>query len=85
MADYVDLSPTMDVIVHHVTQAGDFALVRSQWRIRGTDRAGQPIDLHHHGMEVMRRSPDDQWQFYIDHPWGADPSWAVESPGPAAP
>lgn len=80
MADYVGLKPTMDVTVHHVTQAGDLALVRSQWKIHGVDRHGQPIELHHHGMEVMRRSPDDRWQFYIDHPSGADPSWAVESP-----
>ena len=82
MADYVGLTPTMDVTVHHVTQAGDLALVRSQWRIRGTDHHGAPIDLHHHGMEVMRRADDGTWQFYIDHPWGADPSWAIDNPAP---
>jgi hypothetical protein len=29
MADYVGLQPTLDVTVHHVTRAGDLALVRS--------------------------------------------------------
>lgn len=82
MADYVGLAPTMDVTVHHVTQAGDLALVRSQWRVRGVDQAGAPIELHHHGMEVMRRDDDGYWQFYIDHPWGADASWTIDEPAP---
>jgi hypothetical protein len=29
-------------------------------------------------MEVMRRLENGEWVFSIDHPWGADPSWAVE-------
>jgi ketosteroid isomerase-like protein len=82
MAGYVGLAPTMDVTVHHVTHAGDLALVRSQWRIRGVDGAGAPIELHHHGMEVMRRAADGSWQFYIDHPWGADASWSIDDPAP---
>ena len=38
MADYVGLKPHVDVAIHHVTRAGDYALVRSQWRITGTGR-----------------------------------------------
>jgi ketosteroid isomerase-like protein len=83
MADYVGLAPTMDVTMHHVTEAGGLALVRSQRRIHGVDGHGEPIELHHHGMEVMRRTADGDWQFYIDHPWGADPSWAVDAPDAA--
>jgi ketosteroid isomerase-like protein len=82
MAGYVGLAPTMDVTVQHVTHAGDVALVRSQWRIRGVDGEGAPIELHHHGMEVMRRAADGSWQFYIDHPWGADGSWSIDDPAP---
>jgi hypothetical protein len=33
---------------------------------------------------VMRRAADGSWQFYIDHPFGADPSWAVDAPAPVA-
>ncbi|WP_161606270.1 YybH family protein [Microlunatus speluncae] len=83
MAGYIGLNPRMDVVVHHVTRAGDFALVRSQWLITGTKSDGEPLELHHHGMEVMRRLPDDSWVFYIDHPYGADSSWAVDRPAPA--
>lgn len=80
MAGYVGLKPHMDVVVHHTTVSGDFALCRSQWRITGTDRSGKPVEVHHHGMEVMRRLPNGEWVFFIDHPWGADQSWAVARP-----
>jgi ketosteroid isomerase-like protein len=80
MAGYIGLKPHMDVVVHHATVSGDFALCRSQWRITGTDKDGKPIEIHHHGMEVMRRLPNGEWVFFIDHPWGADSSWAVDRP-----
>jgi ketosteroid isomerase-like protein len=45
-----------------------------------TDRDGHPTEVHHHGMEVHRRLPDGTWAFFIDHPFGADSSWAIEAP-----
>jgi ketosteroid isomerase-like protein len=78
MAGYVGLKPHMDVVVHHTTVAGDFALCRSQWRIRGTDRSGNTVEVHRHAMEVMRRLENGEWVFFIDHPWGADASWTVD-------
>jgi len=80
MAAYIDLKPHVDVVTHHVTIAGDFAMTRSQWRITGQDKDGKPIDVHHHGMEVHRNGEDGTWYFFIDHPFGADASWAVERP-----
>jgi ketosteroid isomerase-like protein len=80
MAAYVGLKPHMDVVTHHTTVAGDFAMTRSQWLIRGTDKDGKPTVAHHHGMEVHRRLPDGTWVFFMDHPAGADPDWAVEAP-----
>jgi ketosteroid isomerase-like protein len=82
MAAYVGLKPHMDVITHHTTVAGDFAMTRSQWLIRGHDKDGKWTEVHHHGMEVHRRLPDGTWVFFIDHPSGADPSWAIEAPPP---
>jgi ketosteroid isomerase-like protein len=78
MAGYIGLKPHMDVITHHTTVAGDFAMTRSQWLIRGVDKDGQPTEVHHHGIEVHRRLPD--WVLFMDHPFGADPSWAIEAP-----
>ena len=80
MAAYVGLKPHMDVVTHHTTISGDFAMTRSQWLIKGTGADGKPTEVHHHGMEVHRRLPDGSWVFFMDHPFGADPNWAVEAP-----
>lgn len=82
MAAYIGLKPHMDVVTHHTTVSGDFAMTRSQWLIRGVDRDGNPVEVHHHGMEVHRRLADGTWVFFIDHPSGADPDWAVAAPPP---
>jgi len=80
MAAYIGLKPHMDVITHHTTLAGDFAMTRSQWLIKGVDKSGRPTVVHHHGMEVHRQLPDGTWVFFLDHPFGADPGWAVDAP-----
>jgi ketosteroid isomerase-like protein len=82
MAAYIDMKPHMDVVTHHTTISGDFAMTRSQWLIRGHDKNGKPTVVHHHGMEVHRKLPDGTWVFFIDHPSGADPEWAVRAPPP---
>lgn len=80
MAAYIGMQPHMDVVTHHTTVAGDFAMTRSQWLITGVDQHGRHTEVHHHGMEVHRRLDDGTWVFFMDHPFGADPSWAVERP-----
>jgi ketosteroid isomerase-like protein len=80
MAAYIGLRPHMDVITHHTTVAGELAMTRSQWLIKGKDPGRNPIEVHHHGMEVHRRLPDGTWGFFIDHPFGADTSRAIEAP-----
>jgi ketosteroid isomerase-like protein len=80
MAAYIGLKPHMDMVTHHVTQSGDFAMTRSQWIITGTDKQGNPVEVHHHGMEAHRRDADGTWFFFLDHPFGADPSWAIPRP-----
>jgi ketosteroid isomerase-like protein len=80
MAAYIGMKPHMDVVTHHTTVAGDFAMTRSQWLITGLDSSGRRTEVHHHGMEVHRRLADGTWVFFLDHPFGADPGWAVERP-----
>jgi ketosteroid isomerase-like protein len=48
------------------------------WRITGTDRSGKAVEVHHHAMEVMHRLDNGEWVSFIDHPWGADASWAID-------
>jgi ketosteroid isomerase-like protein len=80
MAAYIGMKPHMDVVTHHTTVAGDFAMTRSQWLITGVDKNGKKVEVHHHGMEVHRRLSDGSWVFFMDHPFGADPDWAVNRP-----
>ncbi|MBY5589617.1 YybH family protein [Rhizobium leguminosarum] len=80
MAAYIGLRPHMDVVTHHTTVSGDFAMTRSQWLITGKDRDGKPVEVHHHGMEVHRKGEDGTWYFFLDHPFGADPTWALSRP-----
>jgi ketosteroid isomerase-like protein len=80
MAAYIGMKPHMDVVTHHTTVAGDFAMTRSQWLIKGEDRDGNPTEVHHHGMEVHRKLADGSWVFFIDRPFGTDPDWAVGAP-----
>jgi ketosteroid isomerase-like protein len=82
MAAYIGLKPHMDVVTHHTTISGDFAMTRSQWLIKGTAKDGSTTTVHHDGMEVHRRLPDGTWAFFIDHPFGADSSWAIAAPPP---
>lgn len=79
MAAYIGLEPHMDVVTHHTTISGDTAMTRSEWRITGTGYDGQQIEVHHHGIEVHRRLPDGTWVVVLDHPFGADPDWAVDA------
>jgi ketosteroid isomerase-like protein len=76
MAAYVGLKPHMDVVTHHTTVAGDFAMTRSQWLITGVDQNGEPIEVHHHGIEVHRRNMG------VLHrpPVRRRPPWAVVRP-----
>jgi ketosteroid isomerase-like protein len=80
MAGCIGLQPHMDVVVHHTTVSGDFALCRSQWRITGKDRgwqaSGSPSPWHGGHASLAKRRVG----FFIDHPWGADDSWAVDRP-----
>ncbi|MBY5580576.1 YybH family protein [Rhizobium leguminosarum] len=80
MAAYIGLKPHMDVVTHHTTVSGDFAMTRSQWLIAGQDQDGRPVEVHHHGMEVHRKGEDGTWYFFLDHPFGADPTWGVSRP-----
>jgi ketosteroid isomerase-like protein len=77
MATYVGLKPHMDLVVHHVTRCNDLAVLRSQWRITGTGHDGAPMELAHQGIEVVRQQSDGSWKFVIDHPYAADPGWAI--------
>lgn len=56
----------------YVVQAGDVALTRSSWSIRD----GEDVKVAKEGTEILRRQPNGNWLFLIDHPYGAEPKSA---------
>jgi uncharacterized protein (TIGR02246 family) len=56
----------------YVVQAGDIALLRSQWQLTGKGADGQPLTIGAKSAEVIRQHSDGTWLFVIDHPYGAD-------------
>ena len=68
------LAPNSKITIEtqSVIEAGEIALLRSQWRLTGTSPTGKPIDVSHNSTEVARRQPNGTWRYLIDHPFGAD-------------
>lgn len=50
--------------------AGDLALARVSWTLKGKDAAGAPTEVGGTSSELMRRQPDGSWKFAIDLPVG---------------
>ena len=69
----VALKGPLDITVEEVVEAGEIALLRSRWTLRGTGDDGQPVELAGAGAEVVRRQADGSWRFVIDHPFAAMP------------
>lgn len=69
---FLAMKPTMDITTQHVMQTDNLALLRSNWRLKGTAPDGKTIELAGHGTEVVKRQADGTWRFLLDHPWGAD-------------
>lgn len=69
---FLALKGTIDIQTKSVIQAGDIALLRSQWHLTGTGPDGQPIEMSHNDTEVVRRQLNGSWRYVIDHSFGAD-------------
>ena len=64
------MRPTMPIETKKVFEAGDLALLCSDWRLSATDPEGNPVEMEGRGTEVLRRQPDGSWRLVIDNPWG---------------
>ena len=74
LAGFLAFAP-MDTFVETlgVVVAGDIALSRTRWGLRGTHPAdGTSVTLEHHGFEVLRRQANGTWRFLIDDPFAGD-------------
>ena len=71
MNGFVAMKPSLNITVERVVQAGDIALLHSNWTLKGTGPDGSAVDMAGRGVEVVRRQSDGTWRFIIDNPWGA--------------
>jgi len=64
--------PTLKGKTVSVSQAGDVAVLRSEWSLVGTDATGGRVEMSGESVELVRRQPDGSWIYLIDLPMGRE-------------
>jgi uncharacterized protein (TIGR02246 family) len=70
LAAFVALKPRMTGEIEKVLIAGDTALVRNRWALRGRQPDGTAVEMGGTSADVLRRGDDGLWRILIDDPWG---------------
>ena len=69
---FIDLKVKLEARIRRVIQAGNLALLTTEWSIVGTEPDGKPINLTGRGTVVLRSQSDGSWLMVIENPWGTD-------------
>jgi uncharacterized protein (TIGR02246 family) len=69
---FIDMKVKLEARVRRVIQAGNLALLTTEWSIVGTEPDGKPINLTGRGTVVLRSQFDGSWLMAIENPWGTD-------------
>ena len=69
---FIDMKVKLEARVRRVIQAGNLALLTTEWSIVGTEPDGKPINLNGRGTVVLRSQFDGSWLMVIENPWGSD-------------
>ena len=64
--------PQFSLKVNKAFQAGDIALIFSDWSISATDPDGNAVEMAGQGSDVARRQSDGSWLMVVDNPWGGE-------------
>lgn len=72
LAGFVSLKPSLTSEAQKVVEASDVALYCARWSLRGTDPAGNPVQMSGRSSDILRRQPDGNWLIALDNPWGTD-------------
>jgi len=70
LSGFLTLEPKFEGQIKHAFQAGDIALVFSEWTLSATDPDGNALEMAGRTADVVRRQPDGTWLFVIDDPYG---------------
>jgi uncharacterized protein (TIGR02246 family) len=66
------LEPKFDLEFKKAFEAGDLALLFSDWTLSATDPDGNAVELAGRTTDVARRQSDGHWLFVIDDPYGGE-------------
>ena len=66
---FIDMKVKLEARVRRVIQAGNLALLTTEWSIVGTEPDGKPINLNGRGTVVLRSQFDGSWLMVIENPW----------------
>jgi ketosteroid isomerase-like protein len=72
LQDFIGKGAKLEARVKRVLQAGNLALLITEWSLNGTEPDGRIINLTGRGIVVLRRQSDDTWLMVIENPWGTD-------------
>ncbi|MGH9912232.1 MAG: YybH family protein [Nitrososphaeraceae archaeon] len=72
LQDFIGKGAKLEARVKRVLQAGNLALLITEWSLNGTELDGRIFNLTGRGTVVLRRQSDDTWLMVIENPWGTD-------------
>jgi uncharacterized protein (TIGR02246 family) len=69
------LKPKFELEFKKAVQAGDIALLLSEWTLSATDPDGNAVEMEGRTTDVVRRQPDGSWLVVIENPSGSEHSF----------
>lgn len=74
----LSLQPTIRIEHIHTIEAGDVAVLKSEWKMNGTAPDGSTISDGGRTYDIVRRQSDGTWKLVVDNPWGTGLTNLVE-------
>jgi uncharacterized protein (TIGR02246 family) len=72
LSGFLALNPKFELEFKKAFQAGDIALLFSEWTMSGTDPEANVVELEGRTSDVAHRQADGSWLFVIDDPYGTE-------------
>src|SRR5215212_9353274 len=72
LSGFLALKPKFELEFKKAFQAGDIALLFSEWTLSATNPDGNAVEMEGRTSDVARRQPDGRWLVVIDNPSGSE-------------
>lgn len=67
----LSINPSISIRRRSTIDAGDIAVLISEWQLAGTAPDGSPIEDGGRTYDVIRRQADGTWKVVVENPWSA--------------